>query len=169
MDSLASMIVAAAVAAGFQFASSLPWDRSQVADLPPIPLPFHPVFRTAAPRWLSGLPLAQAGGAAPGGVDLWSLVLPVLILVALLLVLALGVAAAKSWYKKSQASDENDELLTDFRMLRDQGELSPEEYQKIVQRLSQRPSLPSRPAKETPAPPTVPPNLTNEATPMDDE
>jgi hypothetical protein len=95
---------------------------------------------------------------------LWS-VLP---LIGVLLVGALAIYIADRWRKRSGAiSTDNEEQLTDFRKLFDNGELSQEEYDKIRQRLGQRlmrkhpENIPSPPLQDPPQPPPPenPPSL----------
>lgn len=92
--------------------------------------------------------------------EMMELAIPLGLLALALVVLAVIIAKVKAWYQQDDESDLSaNTMLANFRSLKDEGELSPEEFQKIKGQLTSKirgesavtapPAPKSKPVRET--------------------
>ena len=96
--------------------------------------------------WIGHILVAQAARRpvrpAPDEA-LWQILVPMLWIVGLLLLLALIVAKVRAWFLRNADKETSvHQMLTEFRQLRDRGELSEEEFRTIRNRLSPQLGIP---------------------------
>lgn len=75
--------------------------------------------------------------AAPPVADPWEIMIPLIALLGCVLILAVVLTKMRAWYTDQKAGgDLTSEMISDFRAMKEEGELSLEEYQKIKTKLA---------------------------------
>ena len=96
---------------------------------------------------------------APSRADPWEIMIPLIALLGCVLILAVVLTKMRSWYSNQKAgANLTSEMMSDFRTMKEEGELSPEEYQKIKAKLAAELHGQVAPPKKPPPPPAKPPD-----------